>query len=155
MFHLIRRFKKIHAERQRHLWIKKKRSIPRSLGPRRRRGRRGGRWRGRWRWRTRRIPPPPPDQPGLRNVGKRIFSVIKWRTRRIPPPPTDQPGLQNVGPRVVIRDVNDHKCPSILKLRYQTDSISKQNENVWNCPSSDRMENRNVYWGSVEFINKI
>ena len=32
--------------------------------------------------------------------------------------------------RVMIRDVNDHKCSSIIKVQYRNDSISKRNENV-------------------------
>ena len=43
------------------------------------------------------------------------------------------------------RDVNDHKCSSIIKLRYRTDSISKRNRSkVW---SSDRKKNIDVYRG--------
>ena len=55
---------------------------------------------------------------------------------------------------MLIRDVNDHKCSSIIKLRYLTDSIPKRNENVQNSLSSDRKKNRNVYRENVLFINK-
>ena len=52
------------------------------------------------------------------------------------------------------RDVNDHKCPSIIRLRYRTDSLSKRNENVQNWQSSDRKNNKNVHKGNILFINK-
>ena len=52
------------------------------------------------------------------------------------------------------RDVNDHRCPSIIRLRYRTDSLSKRNENVQNWQSSDRKNNKNVHKGNILFINK-
>ena len=55
---------------------------------------------------------------------------------------------------LLTRDVNDHKCTSIVKRRYRTDWISKRNENVQICLGSDRKKNRNVYRGHFLFINK-
>ena len=37
----------------------------------------------------------------------------------------------------------------------KTDSISKKTQNIWNCPSSDRMKNRPFTEEIVLFINKI
>ena len=68
--------------------------------------------------------------------------------------PFSQGGQQCVTIFLVSRNVNDHKCSSIIKLRYRTDSISKRNENVQNSLSSDRKKNRNIYRGYFSFINK-
>ena len=41
----------------------------------------------------------------------------------------------------LLRDVNDHKCSSKIKLRYRTDLISKRKHSKL----SDRKKNRNIY----------
>ena len=63
--------------------------------------------------------------------------------------------MQKWLPKTMPKNVNIHKCSSIIKLWYRTDSISKRNKNIHNCLlSPDQKKNININREHFEEKNK-